>query len=77
MIKEQVKEICQCLDDCQRRDLIVVLCEFFAKHEDKEKDPDYKPPLVRKEPREEYDSDTGEEEELDIGCSPDGFHYLK
>ena len=23
------------------------------------------------------DSDTGEEEELDIGCSPDGFHYLK
>ena len=37
MIKEQVKEICQCLDDCQRRDLIVVLCEFFANMKTKRK----------------------------------------
>ena len=73
MDQEQFKEIIKILKDKKRNDLataLQLLVEDIT-------DDDYKPPVRKKEPDEEYDLDTGEEEELEVGVSPDGFFHLK
>ena len=73
MEEEKVKEIVEVLNTIGREDLGELLKSYF----DDLKDKDYKPPVRVKEPPEEYDSDTGEEELFNIDCSPDGFFFLK
>jgi len=73
MDQEQFKEIIKILKDKKRNDLATALQLLVEDINDD----DYKPPIRKKEPDEEYDLDTGEEEELEVGVSPDGFFHLK
>tara|TARA_R110000787_G_scaffold189143_2_gene300837 strand:- start:1464 stop:1691 length:228 start_codon:yes stop_codon:yes gene_type:complete len=72
--KEIIREMMECFSDCERPDLNDILISFLDDIDDK----DYKPPNKEpKEPEEEYDSESGEEEELIVNTTPDGFHYLE
>jgi len=71
--KQIIREMMECFADCDRHELGDILISFLDDVEDK----DYKPPIITpKEPLEEYDSGSGEEEELILGSTPDGFQYL-
>lgn len=73
MENSHVKEIIEILLQEERPDLASLLSQHFKELLDK----DYIPPKYVKEPKEEYDSDTGEEEEVEIVFTPDGHCHIK
>ena len=73
MENEHVKEIIEILLEAERPDL----CDLLSTHFKELLDEDYIPPKYVKEPKEEYDTDTGEEEEVEIVFTPDGHCHIK
>tara|TARA_R110000744_G_scaffold79941_3_gene156918 strand:+ start:1914 stop:2108 length:195 start_codon:yes stop_codon:yes gene_type:complete len=64
-----MEDVLKFLDECERDDLVAILLDYMDK--------DYTPPEKSIEPVEEYFEQDSDKEEIEVGITKDGFHYLK